>query len=155
MKANYLLPTKLKSIGWLLLGLGLVFGILILSNGYEVDRLTFEITALYSDPIVGQSGFFNSESNSLFDELTCLLIIVGGILVAFSKEKVEDEFISKLRRDSLVWALIVNYSILVLATIFVYGMTFFHVLVFNMFTPLLFFIIRFNFLKLKSQSDEE
>ena len=155
MKTNYLLPAKIKILGWVILGVGLIFGGIMLYHEYEVNWLTFKITALYSDSILGESGFFKSLENSLFDELTCLLIIIGGMLVAFSEEKVEDEFVNKLRKDSLVWALIINYVILIFTVIGVYGVTFFHVLVFNMFTPLLFFIIRFNFLKLKSRSDEE
>jgi len=76
-------------------------------------------------------------------------------LVGFTKEKVEDEFIYKLRKDSLVWALIFNYAVLIFTIIFVYDFAFFDVLVFNMFTPLVFFVFRFNFLKFKSQSHEE
>ncbi len=48
-----------------------------------------------------------------------------------------------------------NYSVLLIAILFVYDFAFFDVLVFNMFTPLIFFILRFNFLKLKSRSHEE
>ena len=81
--------------------------------------------------------------------------IIGGLLVGFTKEKVEDEFIYKLRNDSLVWAIIFNYMILVFTILFVYEFTFFHVLVFNMFTPLLFFVFRFNFIRLKSTRYEE
>ncbi len=84
-----------------------------------------------------------------------LAIIIGGLLVGFTKEKVEDEFIYKLRKDSLVWAIIFNYAVLIFTIIFVYSLTFFDVLVFNMFTPLIFFIVRFNFLKHKSLSYEE
>lgn len=155
MKTNYLLPAKIKILGWVILGVGLLFGGIMLYHEYEVNWLTFKITALYRDSILGESGFFKSLENSLFDELTCILIIFGGMLVAFSEEKVEDEFVNKLRKDSLIWALIINYVVLIFTVIGVYGVTFFHVLVFNMFTPLLFFIIRFNFLKLKSRSDEE
>ncbi len=155
MKTNYLLPKKWKIIGWILLLIGLILGTITLMKSYEVDWFSFKVIALYNEPFSGAPGFFQTTENSLFDELACLLIILGGMLVAFSKEKVEDEFINKLRKDSLVWALIVNYLILVLAVICVYDITFFHILVFNMFTPILFYIFRFNFLKLKSRSDEE
>ena len=73
----------------------------------------------------------------------------------YTKEKIEDEFIFKLRNDSLVWAIILNYVVLLLTVIFIYEGNFFTVLVYNMFTPLIFFIIRFNFLKYKSRSHEE
>jgi hypothetical protein len=64
-------------------------------------------------------------------------------------------FIYKLRKDSLVWALIVNYSILLVAILFVYDTSFLHILFFNMFTPLVFFVIRFTALKSKYLRNEE
>ena len=159
MKTNYLLPNKYKTIGWVLFILGLIGGVFIYMSDYESDALTINVLSLYFDPfIIGvqeEAGFFKIIENSIVDELATLVIIIGGLLVGFSKEKVEDEFIYKLRKDSLVWAIIFNYVVLIFTIIFVYDFTFFDVLVFNMFTPLIFFIVRFNFLKRKSLSYEE
>ena len=157
MQTNYLLPNKYKTIGWILFIAGIVSGILFYASDYESDALTFNVLSIYHDAILSskENGFFKIVENSIVDELITLAIIIGGLLVGFTKEKVEDEFIYKLRKDSLVWALIFNYAVLILATIFVYDFAFFDVLVFNMFTPLLFFVFRFNFLKFKSQSHEE
>jgi len=157
MKTNYLLPNKYKLIGWILLIIGLIGGIYLIGTDYESDALNVKVFAIYNDDTFfsNNSGFFKIIENSIVDELVSIAIIIGGLVVGFTKEKVEDEFIYKLRKDSLVWAIIANYIILLLAIIFVYSFTFFDVLVFNMFTPLLFFIIRFNFLKLKSNSNEE
>jgi hypothetical protein len=157
MKTNYLLPNKYKTIGWILFIAGLVSGILFYASEYESDDLTIKVLSIYSgDPIIGESkGFFQIIENSIVDELITLAIIIGGLIVGFTKEKVEDEFIYKLRKDSLVWALIFNYTVLILATIFVYDFAYLDVLIFNMFTPLVFFVFRFNFLKYKSESHEE
>ena len=154
MKTNYLLPNKYKIFGWILFILGLIAGIFIYVSEYESNFLDVKVLSFYNDDAIFSSqkdkGFFKIIENSIIDELAALAIIIGGLIVGFTKEKVEDEFIYKLRKDSLVWAIIFNYIILIIAIIFVYSMTFFDVLVFNMFTPLLFFIFRFNFLKLKS-----
>ncbi len=159
MTTNYLLPHKYKKWGWILFIIGVISGILlrIIEGDYNSNLSTIQTLALYnSDSIIDNfNGFFKIIENDLTDELITLAIIIGGLLIAFTKEKIEDEFIYKLRTESLIWSVIVNYIILILATIFIFGMTFFDVLVFNMFTPLLFFIFRFNFLKLKSRSDEE
>jgi hypothetical protein len=126
-------------------------------NEYETDALTINVLSIYHDGILSskEDGFFRIIENSILDELIVIAIIVGGLTVGFTKEKVEDEFIFKLRKDSLVWALIFNYAVLIFTTVFVYDFVFFDVLVFNMFTPLVFFVFRFNFLKYKSQSHEE
>lgn len=156
MKTNYLISNKYKPIGWVLFILGLIAGIFLYMAEYESDALTIKVFSIYNDPFMGSDkGFFKLIENSILDELIALAIIIGGLMVGFSKEKIEDEFIYKLRKDSLVWAIIFNYTVLVLTILFVYDLTFFDVLVFNMFTPLIFFIVRFNFLKHKSLGYEE
>ncbi len=136
---------------------GIVSGILFYASEYESDALTVNVLSIYNgESFFGESkGFFKIIENSIVDELITLAIIIGGLLVGFTKEKVEDEFIYKLRKDSLVWALIFNFAVLLFTTIFIYDFAFFDVLIFNMFTPLIFFIVRFNFLKFKTQSHEE
>ncbi len=156
MKTHYLLPNRYKTLGWILFFIGLLLGILLYSNLLETDVLTVNVLSVYNDNLLNDNdSFFKIIKNGILDELAALLIITGGLIAGFSKEKIEDEFISKLRMDSLVWALIVNYLILIIAIIFVYDITFFNVLVFNMFTPLIFYILRFHFLKLKSVRYEE
>lgn len=157
MKTNYLLPNKYKIFGWILFSIGIIAGIFLFLNDYEFSGLKTKVFSIYNEGIFDgdDSGFFKIVENSIADEIASLAIILGGLTIAFTREKIEDEFIYKLRKDSLVWALIFNYIILALTIIFIYEITFLNVLVFNMFTPLIFFIIRFNFLKLKSGSDEE
>ena len=155
MKTNYLLPHKYKTVGWIFLISGLILGICFYAFNFLEELLITKIFSIYNDPFIGEAGFFKIVDNNIVDEIASLAIILGGLIVGFTKEKVEDEFIYKLRKDSLVWAIIINYIILIITIVFVYDMAFFHVLVFNMFTPLLFFIVRFNFLKLKLNSNEE
>ena len=157
MKTNYLLPNKYKKIGWVLFVIGIIIGIVLYLDEYDSDVLTINVLSIYNDDAIfgKENGFFKIIENSIVDELAVLAIIIGGLLVGFSKEKIEDEFVYKLRKDSLVWAIIFNYTVLIFAVLFIYSFTFFDVLVFNMFTPLIFFIFRFNFLKHKSLKYEE
>ncbi|MBT8287240.1 MAG: hypothetical protein HKN00_10455 [Flavobacteriaceae bacterium] len=157
MRTNYLISNKFKPLGWVLFIIGIIAGFFLFGTEYESEILKVKVVSLYSGDSIFSSdeGFFRIIENSILDELIALSIIIGGLIVGFSKEKVEDEFIYKLRKDSLVWAMLFNYLVLALAIMFIYDFTFFDVLVFNMFTPLIFFIIRFNFLKLKSVSHEE
>ena len=157
MNTNYLLPNKYKPIGWILFLIGIISGLFTVYYGYDYEPIKMKVFSLFNDAIFDNdsSGFFKIIETGIASELCCIAIIIGGLIIGFTKEKVEDEFIYKLRKDSLVWAIIFNYVVLLLAIILVYGLSFFHVLVFNMFTPLLFFIIRFNFLKQKSNSHDE
>lgn len=152
MKTNYLLPNKYKKIGWVLFIIGVVLGILFYAFDYETDLLEINVLSIYNDDsLFGKTkGFLKIIENNIIDELIALMIIIGGLVVVFTKEIIEDEFIYKLRTESLIWALIFNYTILIFTIIFIYGITFFDVIVFNMFTPIIFFVLRFNFIKRKS-----
>ena len=151
MKTHYLLPHHFKKIGWFLFIPGILIGILFLISQSEPEFLNVRVFSVAVQEFMGKTVFFSFAKNNIIDEIIGLLLITGSIFIAFSKEKSEDEFISKIRLESLVWATYVNYIILVFAIIFIYDMLFFWVLVFNMFTILFFFIFRFNWVLYKSK----
>jgi len=158
MKTNYLFPNRYKNLGWLLFIPGILLGIVFLIYQSDIGLFNIKIFAIAKEQIISGTTFFSISENNVLDELSSILIIIGALLIAFSKEKSEDEFISKIRLESLVWTTYINYVILILAIIFVYDMTFLWVLVFNMFTLLFFFLVRFNWALYKSKnqiSDEE
>jgi hypothetical protein len=158
MKTKFLFPHQLKKTGWFLLVPGIMLGILYLIFEPEPDFLDVKVFSLVVEEFFSDTVFFSFVETNILNEITSLLIIIGALLVAFSKEKSEDEYISKIRLESLVWATYINYAILVLTIILIYDLVFYWVLVFNMFTLLIFFIIRFNWAlyKFKKQiSDEE
>jgi len=151
MKSNYLFPNRYKKIGWILFIPGLIFGLVWVFKNPEIDIIKTKVIALNSGASPGQNGWFKIIEENITNEIIGLMIILGGIMVAFSKEKSEDEFISKIRLESLVWATYVNFVILGLAMLFVYGLDFIVVETINMFTILIFFIIRFNWVLSKSK----
>jgi hypothetical protein len=69
-------------------------------------------------------------------------MLVGLFFVAFAKEKIEDEQIWKIRLDSLKWAICLNYLILIFTLVFTNDVH--HILLLNMWVPLIFFIVRFR-----------
>jgi len=144
MKLNYLFPSKYKKIGWILFFPSLILGLLTVIFDFEPDFLDVNVLGIFVNEIFGEKKFFGIINNNILNEILGIAMIVGSILVAFSKEKDEDEFISKIRLESLVWATYLNYAILFLAFIFVYDLSFLWIMIFNMFTILIFFIIRFN-----------
>ncbi|WP_121667950.1 hypothetical protein [Mesonia aquimarina] len=163
MKTNYLLPNSFKKWGWIIFLIGIGLGI-IYCCGYDSPKFfDTKVFALVVDEFTvnlggANSKFFTLYKTNFFDELICLLLIIGGLLVAFSKQKIEDEFISKIRVESLIWATYCNYFILLIAILFVYETPFFWVMIFNMFTVLLFFIIRFHWASYRMKklvTDEE
>jgi len=159
MKTHFLFPNKFKTIGWILFVPSFIASLIISFSNLNVDNYwVVKVFSFTEGKIMGESSYFSVIKNSMVDEVLLFSLIIGGLLVGFSKLKIEDEFTSKIRYESLVWATYLNYGLILFFTIFVYGFSYLNVLFFNTFTLLLFFIIRFHYLiyKLnKTSSDDE
>ena len=141
---NYLFPNRLKAISGWIFYLALIIGFYLwITDGFD------EVLVVSVPDLFGTDSMFSSGNgwmkNSILDELFTVLIIISGIIHSFSREKIEDELISKLRLDSLIWSLYVNYSVVILATILIYDIMYFNVLIFNLFTIILFFNLKLRF----------
>jgi hypothetical protein len=144
MKTNYLFPFKYKKIGWLILIPCSILGLVSLLFSYEPNFLNFNVPAIFISELFGDMKLFGMVNNNILNDIIGVLIIISSLFVAFSKEESEDEYISKIRLESLVWAVYVNYAILLFSFLIIYDISFLWVMLFNMFTILIFFIIRFN-----------
>lgn len=151
MKTNYLLPHQFKKIGWIIFIPTFILGILWLIFDFEPAFLDVKVLTLFNEDFLSSRGFFAIIENNIANEIAGVLIIIGASFIAFSKEKNEDEFISQIRLESLVRATYLNYAILIFALLFIYNMAFFTVMIINMFTVLLFFILHFNWALYKSK----
>ena len=152
MFKQILLPNPCKRIGWILLVPSAVVGFFMMLTDLESKlKLNSKVFALYNDEILGSEKHFGIISTDITNTLVGILFIIGAMMVGFSKEKNEDEYIANLRLSSLMWAVWVNYVLLLLSFIFVYGMGFLHVMIYNMFTVLIIFIGRFNLILFKNK----
>lgn len=154
MKAKYLFPSKFKRIGWIILIPAAILGCMVLFGDFEFDCLNVKVLALLPN---GQSSLASIISNNITNELAGIFFILGAMMVAFAEEKNEDEYISKIRLESLLWATYCSFAIQIFSLLFFYDFTFLMAMVINIFTILIVFIIRFNFLlfKLKNEKDEK
>ena len=144
MKLNYLFPNNYKKIGWLILIPSAIIGLITLILELEPNSLNFNVPTIFIDELLGDKHFFGIVNDNILNEILGTLIVLSSLLVAFSTEVSEDEYISKIRLESLVWAVYFNYAILLISFVFIFDLAFLWVMIFNMFTILLFFIIRFN-----------
>ncbi|WP_217495841.1 hypothetical protein [Mangrovivirga cuniculi] len=126
MNISYLLPHQYKRIGWFIFLPSCILGFLVLAFDFKPEWLDLHLPAIFIDDFVNsRKALIGIVESNFLDELCGILIIVGGLFVAFSKEKNEDEYISKIRLNSLVWATYVNYAVLLVAIVFVYDFSFF------------------------------
>jgi len=129
MKPRFLFPYWCRFLGW-----GLVIAHVPMSI---IGRANGMINPLDNPPT---QSLFTGEH--LFFICTSLVMALGLFIVAFSREKIEDEQIWHVRLDSLRWAIYINYLVLIASLIFIYDTA--HILELNLWVPLIFFIIRFR-----------
>jgi len=144
MNIKMLLPNKYKKLGWCLAVPGFILIVLYLYADVAFPFLDYANGS--NDNFFHGATIFNLTTNNFTDEIASVLLIVGLLLVAFSREKVEDEHISQIRLESLLWAVLINSILLIIGIIFIYETLFLHVMVYNMCTPLIIFIARFNYI---------
>ncbi len=156
MKTNYLFPNSYKKISgtiFVLLLLGLLVNFFLNEDETVQLQVKAKVFALISDDsLLRSTHYFIWTENNIFDEIVMTLFIGSALIFAFSKEKIEDEMVSKIRLESLVWATYVNYAVLLFCILFIYGLAFLDVMLYNMFTLLLFFIIRFHWMLFKNNT---
>lgn len=158
-----LFPHRMKGFSRFMFYFSFLFGVVYLTFLEGEDNLeeffTFKVPALLHAELFGElkAGWQWVEAMVL-DEILGLLIVVFGVLSGFSREKHEDEYIDKLRNDSLRWSLFINYGILLLTLLGVYGMIYLSFMFAQLFLILFLFNIIFDIKLLrhyKSVSNEE
>ncbi len=151
---SLLLPNAYKKIGWILfipaLLAGLLFIVLDFHLPFEPKINTFGLFGQGLDIGGIKQPAFRFSEIELIPNLISVLLLIGGIFVIFSKEKKEDEFINQIRLHSLQFSVFVNYALLLLCIFFIHGFLFLNVMVYNMFTVIFIYIIRFHYLLLNN-----
>lgn len=135
MLSKILLSHEFQKWGWALL---IPFAALLFATNYldfSFDFLEFQVR---------EGALFEDSNENFTNEIALIGVFVALFFIAFSKEKVEDEFIQKLRLDSLLVACYANTFILILGTLFFYGFGYLEFMGYNMFTIQLIFISRFK-----------
>jgi len=161
MKTTYLFPAWAKYLGAILAVPGFILGYLVVYQNYSIPGLELRLR--------NKSTLFLSSAENFTDEMALTLVIVGLLLMAFSRTKKEDELTAKIRLNSLYWAILTNYILYAcfILLVFVGNLlkspplnklidSFTNNLeytVYNFFVPLVIFIGRFYFLLYRNKNE--
>jgi hypothetical protein len=143
---NHLLSTR-----WLIPS-GIVFytstliGILLMTSTITLDTVILEVSIpnlfKLDDPLVGHNQAWIK--NNWIDEILGFLLSFSGLIHGFSAESDEDEYANFLRFQALKWSLVINYSLLTVVSLFVYGFAYWQVILISMYSVLVTFIVWFR-----------
>lgn len=127
-----LLPYSFKKFGWALLIPTSLLGLLMLLCGFN----GFPAFLLPGDAVS------NDTLDAVTNNVVLIGMVLGAILVTCSRERIEDELIARIRLNALLTALYVNTAGTVIATLVFYGFDYLDVMVINLVSlPILFLII--------------
>ena len=137
------LPNKLRIYGWVILLFGIILGVSRFYFGVKPEFLNIKVFAVYSKYF--ETNYFKVIENHVSEELTALLILVGLFIISFTKEKIENDSVSAIRYKSLIFTFYINTVLIALSFLFVYGFGFINILVINVFSPFIIYIILFRY----------
>jgi hypothetical protein len=133
------LPNKLRIYGWVILLFGIILGVSRFYFGVKPEFLNIKVFAVYSKYF--ETNYFKVIENHVSEELTALLILVGLFIISFTKENIENDSVSAIRYKSLIFTFYINTVLIALSFLFVYGFGFINILVINVFSPFIIYII--------------
>ena len=102
MKSIYLFPNKLKIPALLLFLTSAILFIPSYSYENELFSIYATVFSFIAEYPFGETMYFTSLNDEISNEIITTLYIISGIILAFSKEKIEDEFIQTIRFKALV-----------------------------------------------------
>ena len=143
---RYLFSNKFKKISGVVFYLSILIGLFLLLTDRIQDIFVVNVFSIFSYEWFGsEPKGFGWIENGLGDEVFTLLIIISGIVNSFSREKIEDELISRIRLESLSLSLFISFGLIIISTFLVYNLNYMYVLVFNVFLIILLFNLIFKF----------
>ncbi|MDP2364932.1 MAG: hypothetical protein Q8M94_14330 [Ignavibacteria bacterium] len=147
------MSNKFKIYGWIILFFGILLGVTRFYFGIKLELFNFKVFAIYSKYF--ETNYFKVIENHFSEEAAALLLLIGLFLISFTKEKIENDTVAALRYKSLILTFYINTSLVVLSFLFVYGFGFINILVINIFSPLILYILLFKFYLHKSLKPEK
>lgn len=131
-------------MGIIFLIIGLILGIARFKFGIKPDLLDMKMFAVSSSYL--QTRNMEIIRNNMGEEFTGFFLITGLFLIAFSREKDENEHKNELRLKSFFIAAWLNFLFLLFSLFFTYGLAFIYMLMANMGISLLAYILVFRVL---------
>ena len=144
-----MIPNRYKFAGAALIAAGSIMTALYFTMDFRFEMPVFAILSSYAE-----TRFMTAFSTNFADELILFTLLAGFILVSFSKERNEEDQLRALRFKALILSVIINSAFLLLSILLIYGGAFVGVLILNIYTPFIIYLISFHVLKSNQRKSE-
>ncbi|KAA5538186.1 hypothetical protein [Paenimyroides baculatum] len=140
MKSIYLFPNKLKIPALVVFIISFILILLQATHTFDIEINT-KVFAIANDYILEGENLDKYSviiTDNIYNEILDITFFLSGVILAFSKEKTEDEMIGLIRYKSLTYSTDFTFSMLILSEIFIYGASFIPVIMFFFYGFILF-----------------
>jgi hypothetical protein len=146
-KIKYLLPNKFRYFSFLFLFLGIVLFITRFYFGIKPEWLEFPVFAIHSKMLV--TKYFAFFRNNMSEELVGIFFFIAAYLPVLTQEKIEKNSYFKLRMESFLLSIWVNFFFNLFGFLFIFGFCYLWFIIFNIYSiPIIYFcILRFRIFK--------
>lgn len=140
MNYNYLFPPVFKKIGWVLFVIFAVLNVLWMTGDIEGLLPACKVFSIWPD-----EGKFIMTNDDWTDEICIVGMILSLLFITFARLKQEDEYTINLRMKSMAWAFKVFGIVVIVATLTIYGMIWFIVMLILVYLIFFLFIGKFYY----------
>lgn len=144
MQKEWLLPYGFKWVGWVLLAIAVPVGLWAAAIGFNYQNIELLQALHLSD-------------KPLINNQIVLWLWLGTIFVACSREKIEDEMISRIRLNALLMALYIQAVCIIVATFVFNSLDFLNVMIYNLVAYPIIFVGAYRVMlwRIRKEADDE
>ena len=122
--------------------MGLILSITRFYYGIKPEIFNLKVFAIYSKFL--EIKYLEIIPNHFSEEIAGILIFVGLVFTVSAKEKIENKSIDSIRLQSLIISIYLNSIFIVFSLLFIFGIGFIGVLIINMYSFLIIYLIIFR-----------
>ena len=142
---KFLFPYPWKWVGAVLVLIGLAGLVYYIFFDFQLILPVFAVISSFLE-----TRLFTIVRTNIADELIMVTLLAGFFLLAFSKERKEEERFDQLRFRAWVRSVQVNSLLLFVSILFFYGNGFLGVLLVNLVSTFIWYLVLFRFLRRKA-----
>lgn len=139
----------IKYVGYFLFIVGFFLGFLRFYLGFKPDFLYLNVFAFYS--VYVNTKTFEIINNHILDEIIGLFLIIGQYLIIYT-------ILSNNRNNTIIvrsffYSFSINTLFVIISLLFFYGLAFLYMVLFNLVSFNIFFILFYEFLNSKEKNN--